>query len=157
RRLAGEPALARPRGAQEVMTGDAVGSDRRGERRVALVDAEGVELGQLAGQVGAVAVDVVPPRRAFAARKGEGLAAPAGRVLLRGRLRHLEVQHRRESVLHGRGSYDRDNGGCSGSEIASAPMDLSFTEEERAFAAEFRAWLGENLELPPSFESFDDE
>jgi len=36
-------------------------------------------------------------------------------------------------------------------------MDLSFTEDERAFAAEFRAWLDENLELPPSFESFDDE
>ena len=36
-------------------------------------------------------------------------------------------------------------------------MDLSFTDEERAFAGEFRAWLDENLELPPSFESFDDE
>src|SRR6187455_613975 len=36
-------------------------------------------------------------------------------------------------------------------------MDLAFTEEERAFAAEFRAWLDENLELPPPFESFDDE
>src|SRR3954453_1491769 len=36
-------------------------------------------------------------------------------------------------------------------------MDLSFTDEERAFAAEFRAWLDEHLELPPSFESFDDE
>jgi alkylation response protein AidB-like acyl-CoA dehydrogenase len=36
-------------------------------------------------------------------------------------------------------------------------MDLSFTDEERAFAAEFRAWLDENLELPPAFDSFDDE
>ena len=36
-------------------------------------------------------------------------------------------------------------------------MDLSFTDDERAFAAEFRAWLDENLELPPSFDSFDDE
>ena len=36
-------------------------------------------------------------------------------------------------------------------------MDLSFTDEERAFAAEFRAWLDDNLELPPSFDSFDDE
>jgi len=36
-------------------------------------------------------------------------------------------------------------------------MDLSFTDEERAFAAEFRTWLDEHLELPPSFESFDDE
>jgi alkylation response protein AidB-like acyl-CoA dehydrogenase len=36
-------------------------------------------------------------------------------------------------------------------------MDLAFTDDERAFAAEFRAWLDENLELPPPFESFDDE
>ena len=36
-------------------------------------------------------------------------------------------------------------------------MDLSFTDEERAFAAEFRAWLDDNLELPPAFDSFDDE
>ena len=36
-------------------------------------------------------------------------------------------------------------------------MDLAFTDEERAFAAAFRAWLDENLELPPSFDSFDDE
>ena len=36
-------------------------------------------------------------------------------------------------------------------------MDLSFTDEERAFAAEFRAWLDHNLELPPAFDSFDDE
>jgi len=36
-------------------------------------------------------------------------------------------------------------------------VDLSFTDEERAFAAEFRAWLDDNLELPPSFDSFDDE
>ena len=36
-------------------------------------------------------------------------------------------------------------------------MDLAFTDEERAFAAEFRAWLDEQLELPPRFESFDDE
>ena len=36
-------------------------------------------------------------------------------------------------------------------------MDLSFTDEELAFAAEFRAWLDEHLELPPRFESFDDE
>jgi alkylation response protein AidB-like acyl-CoA dehydrogenase len=36
-------------------------------------------------------------------------------------------------------------------------MDLSFTDEERGFAAEFRAWLHANLELPPAFDSFDDE
>jgi alkylation response protein AidB-like acyl-CoA dehydrogenase len=36
-------------------------------------------------------------------------------------------------------------------------MDLSFTDDERAFAAEFRAWLDANLELPPAFDSFDDE
>jgi alkylation response protein AidB-like acyl-CoA dehydrogenase len=36
-------------------------------------------------------------------------------------------------------------------------VDLAFTDEERAFAAEFRAWLDEHLELPPPFESFDDE
>jgi len=36
-------------------------------------------------------------------------------------------------------------------------MDLAFTDEELAFAAEIRAWLEENLELPPAFDSFDDE
>jgi alkylation response protein AidB-like acyl-CoA dehydrogenase len=36
-------------------------------------------------------------------------------------------------------------------------VDLSFTDEEVAFAAEIRAWLAENLELPPAFDSFDDE
>jgi alkylation response protein AidB-like acyl-CoA dehydrogenase len=36
-------------------------------------------------------------------------------------------------------------------------MDLSFNEDERAFAAHFRAWLEQNLELPPPFQSFDDE
>jgi alkylation response protein AidB-like acyl-CoA dehydrogenase len=30
-------------------------------------------------------------------------------------------------------------------------MDLSFTPEERAFAAEVRSWLGANLETPPPF------
>ena len=34
---------------------------------------------------------------------------------------------------------------------------FSFSDDERAFAAEFRAWLDTNLELPPAFESFDDE
>ncbi|MBA2326392.1 MAG: acyl-CoA dehydrogenase family protein [Actinobacteria bacterium] len=36
-------------------------------------------------------------------------------------------------------------------------MDLSFTPEEEAFAAEVRAWLGANLELPPRFGSLDEE
>jgi alkylation response protein AidB-like acyl-CoA dehydrogenase len=36
-------------------------------------------------------------------------------------------------------------------------MDLSFTAEERAFAAEIRAWLGAHLEVPPEFASVDDE
>ncbi|HEX6310357.1 MAG TPA: acyl-CoA dehydrogenase family protein, partial [Acidimicrobiia bacterium] len=36
-------------------------------------------------------------------------------------------------------------------------MDLSFSPEERAFAEEVRAWLTANLELPPRFESLDDE
>jgi alkylation response protein AidB-like acyl-CoA dehydrogenase len=36
-------------------------------------------------------------------------------------------------------------------------VDLSFTEEEEAFAADVRAWLRDNLELPPSFASMDDE
>jgi alkylation response protein AidB-like acyl-CoA dehydrogenase len=36
-------------------------------------------------------------------------------------------------------------------------MDLSLDEDERAFAAQLRDWLGRNLELPPSFEHFDDE
>ncbi|MCU1463187.1 MAG: acyl-CoA dehydrogenase [Acidimicrobiales bacterium] len=36
-------------------------------------------------------------------------------------------------------------------------MDLSFTPEEEAFAAEVRAWLADNLERPPSFDSLADE
>ncbi|MGQ0803719.1 MAG: acyl-CoA dehydrogenase family protein [Actinomycetota bacterium] len=36
-------------------------------------------------------------------------------------------------------------------------MDLSFTEEEQAFAEEVRAWLADNLELPPPFGSLDEE
>ena len=36
-------------------------------------------------------------------------------------------------------------------------MDLSFTASELAFAAEIRAWLDKNLELPPAFSSLDDE
>jgi alkylation response protein AidB-like acyl-CoA dehydrogenase len=36
-------------------------------------------------------------------------------------------------------------------------MDLSFTDAEQAFAAEFRAWLDEHLEIPPAFATFDDE
>jgi alkylation response protein AidB-like acyl-CoA dehydrogenase len=36
-------------------------------------------------------------------------------------------------------------------------VDLTFSEEEEAFAAEVRAWLEANLELPPSFASMDDE
>jgi alkylation response protein AidB-like acyl-CoA dehydrogenase len=36
-------------------------------------------------------------------------------------------------------------------------MDLSFTADERAFAAEIRAWLLANLELPPAFASLDEE
>jgi len=41
--------------------------------------------------------------------------------------------------------------------LACAAMDLAFTDEERAFAAEFRAWLDDNLELPPRFSDFDEE
>jgi alkylation response protein AidB-like acyl-CoA dehydrogenase len=36
-------------------------------------------------------------------------------------------------------------------------MDLAFTSEEQAFAAEIRAWLDEHLELPPAFASLDEE
>lgn len=36
-------------------------------------------------------------------------------------------------------------------------MDLGFTDEERAFAAEARTWLAANLEPPPPFDSLDDE
>ena len=36
-------------------------------------------------------------------------------------------------------------------------MDLSFTPEEQAFAAEIRAWLAVHLELPPSFATLDEE
>ena len=36
-------------------------------------------------------------------------------------------------------------------------MDLSFTDAELAFAAEIRAWLAAHLDLPPAFDSLDDE
>ncbi len=36
-------------------------------------------------------------------------------------------------------------------------MNLAFTAEEQAFAAEVRAWLAEHLEAPPRFESLDEE
>ncbi len=36
-------------------------------------------------------------------------------------------------------------------------MDLAFTAEERAFAGEVRAWLEANLEVPPRFETLDEE
>jgi alkylation response protein AidB-like acyl-CoA dehydrogenase len=36
-------------------------------------------------------------------------------------------------------------------------VDLSFTLEEQAFAAEVRAWLADNLGEVPAFETFDDE
>jgi len=36
-------------------------------------------------------------------------------------------------------------------------MDLSFSAEEEAFAAEIRAWLAENLELAPAHASLDNE
>jgi alkylation response protein AidB-like acyl-CoA dehydrogenase len=36
-------------------------------------------------------------------------------------------------------------------------VDLTFSEDEEAFAAEVRAWLVANLELPPAFASMDDE
>jgi alkylation response protein AidB-like acyl-CoA dehydrogenase len=36
-------------------------------------------------------------------------------------------------------------------------MDLTFSADEEAFAAEVRAWLEANLELPPAFASMDDE
>jgi alkylation response protein AidB-like acyl-CoA dehydrogenase len=36
-------------------------------------------------------------------------------------------------------------------------MDLSFTEAEEGFAREVRAWLADNLELPPPFASLDEE
>jgi alkylation response protein AidB-like acyl-CoA dehydrogenase len=36
-------------------------------------------------------------------------------------------------------------------------MDLSFSEDERGFANEMRGWLDANVELPPPFDSVDDE
>ncbi len=36
-------------------------------------------------------------------------------------------------------------------------MDLSFTAAERAFADEIRTWLATHLDLPPRFDSLDDE
>ena len=36
-------------------------------------------------------------------------------------------------------------------------MDLSFTDEERAFAEEVRAWLEAHVEVPPRFETIADE
>jgi alkylation response protein AidB-like acyl-CoA dehydrogenase len=36
-------------------------------------------------------------------------------------------------------------------------MDLSFTEEEQAFALEIRSWLAANLELPPGFASLEEQ
>ena len=36
-------------------------------------------------------------------------------------------------------------------------MDLAFTPEEQAFALEVRAWLAENVEIPPRFENIADE
>jgi alkylation response protein AidB-like acyl-CoA dehydrogenase len=36
-------------------------------------------------------------------------------------------------------------------------MDLSFTEEEQAFALEIRTWLHEHLELPPGFASLEEQ
>src|SRR5206468_7232150 len=36
-------------------------------------------------------------------------------------------------------------------------MGLSFTAAEKAFAEEIRGWLDANLELPPSFDSLDDQ
>ncbi len=37
------------------------------------------------------------------------------------------------------------------------PMDLSFTEAEQSFAADVRAWLADNLELPPDGLSHEDQ
>jgi alkylation response protein AidB-like acyl-CoA dehydrogenase len=36
-------------------------------------------------------------------------------------------------------------------------VDLSFTDEEQTFAADVRGWLQANVELPPPFDSVDDE
>ncbi len=36
-------------------------------------------------------------------------------------------------------------------------MNLSFTDEERAFAEEIRGWLAANLDVPPPFASLDEE
>ena len=36
-------------------------------------------------------------------------------------------------------------------------MDLAFTAEEQAFAADVRAWLAEHVEVPPRFETIADE
>jgi alkylation response protein AidB-like acyl-CoA dehydrogenase len=36
-------------------------------------------------------------------------------------------------------------------------VDLSFTDEEQAFASEVRDWLRDNVELPPPFSSVDEE
>jgi alkylation response protein AidB-like acyl-CoA dehydrogenase len=39
----------------------------------------------------------------------------------------------------------------------AAEVDLSFTPDEQAFAAEIRDWLAANLELAPRFETLDEE
>ena len=72
----------------------------RDERRVALVDAERVELRELARQVGAVAVHVAPPGGALHAGQREDVADPVGGVRLGGGLGHLEVQHWRQAIFH---------------------------------------------------------
>src|SRR5204863_9213739 len=41
--------------------------------------------------------------------------------------------------------------------LLGALMDLSFSEEERAFAADVRGWLTANVEHPPPFGSIDEE
>jgi alkylation response protein AidB-like acyl-CoA dehydrogenase len=41
--------------------------------------------------------------------------------------------------------------------VSFAPVDLTFTPDEQAFAAEVRDWLAANLEVPPRFADLADE
>jgi alkylation response protein AidB-like acyl-CoA dehydrogenase len=44
-----------------------------------------------------------------------------------------------------------------GRRTPGAPVDLTFTPEEQAFAVAVRSWLADHLELPPPFRSPEDE
>ena len=51
----------------------------------------------------------------------------------------------------------RRSSGTTANGFGVSEVDLSFTPAELAFATEIRAWLIDNLEVPPAFESLDDE